>query len=167
VIQVLKREGQMKSLLILFACVVGSGFGQQPAVDKAFFGAWNLDMSRSKFPPGNAPKGGRVDINQNGYVSTEQDPPAGSPTSVALAFVRGECYLIGPFGPTSSCTFPNNDNPRRPSWTVKLGNGVVYKYESELVGETTLTVKTSSTSGPIVVERVYTKATQPPVSTKK
>jgi hypothetical protein len=168
VIQVLGREKQMKSLLILFACLVDSGFGQQPAADKAFFGAWNLDMSKSKFAPGSAPKGAQLIINQNGYVVTFQDPPAGMPHIYAVAAIGGECYLIGSFPPTLSCT-NNLDTPRRGNLSIKQGDAVVVKLESELVGETTIRVKQSVASpagGPAISELVYTKA-PPPVSTKK
>jgi hypothetical protein len=65
----------MKRLLILFGCVVGSCFGQQAPGDKAFLGVWNLDLSKSKFPPGMAPKGSQIFVNQNGYVVANQDPP--------------------------------------------------------------------------------------------
>jgi hypothetical protein len=159
----------MKSLLILFGCVVGSCFGQQPTPDKAFFGVWNLDASKSNFAPGNGPKGGQAIINQNGFVVTFQDPPVGWPQSYSVANVHGECYLIGPFPPTFSCT-ADNDNPRRGTLSIKQGDAVVVKLESELVGETTLRVKNtlaSPTGGPVTIELVYTKATQPPVSTKK
>jgi hypothetical protein len=160
----------MKSLLILFGCVVGSCFGQQqPPKDKAFFGVWNLDVSKSNFAPGNAPKGGQVIIDQNGYVVMFQDPPVGIPHMYSVANVHGECYLIGTLPPTSSCT-ANTDNPRRSTLSIKQGDAVVAKMESELVGETTMKVKNtlaSPTGGPVIIEMVWTKATQPPVSTKK
>jgi hypothetical protein len=167
--QVPRREKQMKSLLILLACVVGSCFGQQPTYDKAFLGVWNLDVSKSNFAHGNGPKGGQVIANQNGYVVTFQDPPAGVPHSYAVATIGGECYLIGSFPPTFSCT-DNLDTPRRGTLSIKQGDAVVVKLESELVGETTVRVKqtvASPAGGPVISELVYTKAPQPPVSTKK
>jgi len=72
----------MKNLMILLGCVVGSCFGQQPTPDKALIGVWNLDLSKSNFAPGSAPKGGQVIFSQNGYVATFQDPPAGRRTSM-------------------------------------------------------------------------------------
>jgi hypothetical protein len=169
VIQVLRREKQMKSLLILFACVVGSGFRQQPAVDKAFFRVWNLDMSKSKFAPGSAPKRGQFISNQNGSVVTFQDPPAGTPHIYAVATIGGECYLIGSFPPTLSCT-DNLDTPRRGTMSIKQGDTVMVKLESDLVRETTVRIKqtvASPAGGSVISELVYTKAPQPPVSTKK
>ena len=83
----------MKSLLILFGCVAGSCFGQQAA--QAFWGTWNLDVAKSKFVPGNAPKGQQVIINQNGYVATTYSS-VGEPDTRAVAFVGQGCYLIGP-----------------------------------------------------------------------
>jgi hypothetical protein len=167
----LSEEGKpkMKSLLILFGCVVGLCFGQQPTYDKALFGLWNLDVSKSNFAPGNAPKGGQVIFSQNGYVATFQDPPPGAPRIYAVAIVGGECYLIGSFPPTFSCT-ANVESPRRGILSMKQGDAVVVKLESELVGETTVRVKqtvASPAGGPVISELVYTKAPQPPVSTKK
>jgi hypothetical protein len=159
----------MKSLLILFGCVVCSCFGQQPTFDKALFGVWNLDLSKSKFAGGNAPKGGQAIFNQNGYLVTFQDPPAGVPHIYAAAIIHGECYLIGSFPPTFSCT-ANIESPRRGTLGIMPGDAVVVKLESELVGETTVRVKNtlvSPTGEPSVVELVYTKAMQPMASTKK
>jgi hypothetical protein len=45
------------------------------SVDKAFLGVWNLDLSKSKFPPGMAPKGSQIFVNENRYVVANQDPP--------------------------------------------------------------------------------------------
>jgi hypothetical protein len=129
----------MKCLLIVFACVVGSCFGQQPTYDKALFGVWNLDLAKSKFPPGMAPKGSQVYVNQNGYVVTNQDAPPGfAPPAVGVAFIGGQCYLIGLLGP--SCT-ANMDNPRRGSLNIKMGDAVVATIETEFQGDTTMTVK--------------------------
>ena len=159
----------MKSLLILFACLVGSGFGQQPS--QAFWGTWNLDVAKSKFVSGNAPKGQQVIVNQNGYVMTTY-PAVGEAQSRAVVFVGKGCYLIGPpdGAPPWSCTNNTNDSSR-PRWNIKQGDAVIMKLEAELVGPTSMTVKTtnqSSSTGPqIISEAVYTKATQPPVSTKK
>jgi hypothetical protein len=89
---------------------------------------------------------------------------------VGVAFIGGQCYLVGPFGPTTSCT-ANIDTPRRGTLSIKQGDAVMVKIETELQGDTTMTVKqtnlTSPTGEPSVVELVYTKATQPPASTKK
>lgn len=158
----------MKSLPILFGCVVGSCFGQQPS--QAFWGTWNLDVAKSKFVSGNAPKGQQVIINENGYVFTTY-PAAGEPQTRAVAFVGEGCYLIGPpGGPTMSCT-NNTDDPRRPRWNIKQGEAVIMKLEAELVGPTRIMVRTtnpaSSTGPQVISEAVYTKATQPPVSTEK
>lgn len=159
----------MKSLLILFGCVAGSCFGQQPA--QAFWGTWNLDVAKSKFVSGEAPKGQQVIINQNGYVVTTY-PSVGEPDSRAVAFVGQGCYLIGPPGgaPPWSCT-NNTEDQNRPRWKIKQGEAVIMKLEAELVGPTSMMVKTTnlaSATGPQVIsEAVYTKATQPPVSTKK
>jgi hypothetical protein len=159
----------MKSSLVLFLCFAGTCFGQQqPPVDKAFIGVWNLDVSKSKYAPGTAPKGGVVIVNHNGYVATYQEPAPGSPQALAVAIVRGECYLIGSFSPTSSCT-ANTSNPRRPSLTLKLTEAVI-KMESELTGEATMIVRstlTPSTGGSITSDSVYTRATQPPAPAKK
>ena len=158
----------MKGLTLVFACAVGSCFGQQAPVDKAFLGVWNLDLSKSKFPPGMAPKGSQIFVNQNGYVVRNQDPPPGSPPAVGVAFVGGQCYLVGPLGP--SCTV-NADNPRRPILNIKMGDAVVLKIETELQGDTTMTVKetnlASPSGSPVVRELVYTKVTQAPDATKK
>jgi hypothetical protein len=156
----------MKILSLTFVCFVASCFGQQPSIDKAFFGTWNLDVAKSKFP-GQAPKGGQAVINQNGYIATLQDPAPGTAPAVAVALVRGECYIIGHLG--MSCT-ADTSNPRRGLLNIKLGDTPFQKVESELKGETTLTVKTTtltSPNGPLVTEGVYTKAAQPPAPAKK
>lgn len=157
----------MKSLLILFACVVGSCFGQQPS--QPFWGTWNLDVAKSKFVSGDVPKRQQVIVNRNGYVVTTY-PPVGEPQNRAVAFVGQECYLIGPpDGPPMSCTTNSND-PRHPSWNIKQGEAVIMKLEAELVGPRSMRVKTtnpaSSPSPQVISEAVYTKV-QPPVSTKK
>jgi hypothetical protein len=170
VIEILRRKEQMKSLLILFACLVGSCFGQQqPSQD--FWGTWNLDVAKSKFVSGNAPKGQQVIANQNGYVTTTY-PAVGEPQTRAVAFVGKGCYLIGPpdGGTPWSCT-NNTEDPRRPRWNIKQGDTVIMKLEVELMGPTSIMVKTtnpSSSTGPQVIsEAVYRKATQTSVSTKK
>jgi hypothetical protein len=159
----------MKGSLILFACVVGSCFGQQLQADKAFLGVWNLDLSKSKFPPGMTPKGSQIYANQNGYVVVNQDPPPGfAPPAVGVAFVGGQCYLIG--GQMGLACTANLDNPRRPSLNIKMGDAIVVKVETELQGDTTMTVKQTNLtapSGPVVSELVYTKVPQAPAATKK
>jgi hypothetical protein len=82
----------MKSLPILFGCVLGLCFGRRAVSTRHFSGVWNLDLSKSNFAPGTAPKGGQVIFNQNGYVVTFQDPPAGLPHMYSVAIVHGECY---------------------------------------------------------------------------
>jgi hypothetical protein len=151
----------MKSLLILFALVVGSCFGQQPPYEKGFLGVWNLDLSKSKFPPGAAPKGQQIIVNENGYVIATQDPPPGSPSLVAVAIVRGECYVIG--AAPVQCTV-DAKNPRQPVITIKQGDTMIAKGEPELVGETTMRVKNTNflPTGPVATEGVYTKVPPSP-----
>jgi len=154
----------MKALPLLFVCVVASCFGQ--SIDKAFFGTWNLDVAKSKFP-GQAPKGGQVFVNQDGYIAAWQDPAPGTPPAVAVALVRGECYIIGHLG--MSCT-SDTSNPRRGLLNIKVGDTPFQKVESELKGETTMTVKITtltSPNGPQVTEGVYTKAAPPSAPAKK
>jgi hypothetical protein len=138
-------------------CVVGACFGQQASVDKAFFGVWNLDLTKSKFGPGTGPKSGQVFVNQNGYVVSNQDAPAGMPPAVGVAIIRGECYVVGHLG--LSCT-ANTDNPRRPNIDINMGDAVMIKTEIDLQGDTTMKVKQTnlaSPNGPIVIDLVYRK----------
>jgi len=158
----------MKGLTLVFACVVGLCFGQQATIDKAAFGVWKLDLSKSKFPTGMAPKGSQVFVNQNGYVVVNQDPPPGFGLPAAgVAVVGGQCYLVGPVG--LSCEA--NTDGRRLSVNIKMGDAVVVKIETELVSETTMTVKqtnlASPSGSPIISEMVYTKVTQAPAATKQ
>jgi hypothetical protein len=151
----------MKSLLILCALVAGSCFGQQPGYEKGFVGVWNLDLSKSKFPPGAAPKGQQVIVNENGYVIATQDPPPFTPSLVAVAIVRGECYVISAV--TVQCTV-DAKNPRQPVITIKQGDTVIMKGEPELVGETTMRTKSTNftPNGQVVTEGVYTKVPPSP-----
>jgi hypothetical protein len=158
----------MKGLPLVFVCLVGSCFGQQTVGDKAFWGTWNMDVAKSKFAPGRVPpKSAQTVVNQNGYVAT-QEGGTGAPPSLAVALVRGECYLIGPFPPVVSCIV-NTENPRRPIISIKEGDKVTRKSEVELVGETTLTVKTTiqTPGGTVLEEAVYTKAAPTPAPAKK
>ena len=151
----------MRRWLIGFACVVGSCFGQQPPYEKGFFGVWNLDLSKSKFPPGGAPKGQQIVVNENGYIVSTQGPPPWAPSLAAIAIVRGECYVIS--APSVQCT-ADAKNPRQPVITIKQGDKVIEKGEVELGGETTMRVKLTDflPNGPVVTEGVYTKVVQSP-----
>src|SRR3954447_13760716 len=117
----------MKGSLFIFVCVVGSCFGQQEQViDKAYWGVWNLDVAKSKFapPPGSTPpKSVQVIVNQNGYISTQQGA-TNSPPAVALALVKGECFPVGPFSPTDSCTI-TMDGSKKPTITLKLATATI------------------------------------------
>jgi hypothetical protein len=157
----------MKGLTLVFACVVGL-FGQQAPINKAALGVWNLDLSKSKFPTGMAPKGSQVFVNQNGYVVVNQDAPPGfGPPAAGVAVIGGQCYLVGLIGPSCEA----NTDGRRGSVNFKMGDAVVVKIETELVSDTTMTVKqtnlASPSGSPIVSEMVYTKVTQAPAATKK
>jgi hypothetical protein len=157
----------MKSLLLLFALVIGSCFGQQPAFEKGFEGVWNLDLSKSKFPAGAAPKGQQIIVNENGYIIATQDPPPFTPSLVAVAILRGECYVIGAV--PVQCTI-DAKNPRQPVITIKQGETVIMKGEPELVGQTTMRSKSTNftPNGPVAVEAIYTKVPlSPPAAPPK
>jgi hypothetical protein len=157
----------MKGLPLVFVCLVGSCFGQQPVVNNAFLGTWNMDVAKSKFAPGAVPpKSAQVVVNQNGYVATQQGGTG--PSSLAVAVVRGDCYLIGPFPPTVSCSV-NSENPLRPIISFKDGDKVTRKVEVEIVSATTHIVKTTiqTPTGPVLEEAVYTKAAPPSAPAKK
>lgn len=59
----------MKGFLgaLTLACCLGST-AHALAVDKAFYGLWDLNVGKSKFGLGPAPKAGMVSWNRNGYA---------------------------------------------------------------------------------------------------
>ena len=135
----------MKRLLFIFACVVGSCFGQIE-VDKAYLGAWSMDVPKSKFPAGIVPpKSALLIVSEHGYVATQQGG-TNAPPVFAVALVGGKCYLIGPFPPMTSCA-TNMDNPKRPIISIKEGDKETRRAEVQLAGET-MTVKTTIIASP-------------------
>jgi hypothetical protein len=155
---------KLSASILLLLIAAGSSFGQQ--LDKAFYGRWNLDLTKSKFGSDMRPKMSSVLISPEGWVATSYFE-AGFLDAYAVASKSGVgCTLIG-FPPEFSCEFKLADS-RHGTFTVKQGGKTVQQTEVELRDENTFTIKQTATTpkGPIVDEGFYQKA-KPPAATKK
>lgn len=100
-------------------------------LDKAFYGRWNMNLSKSKITSRpDLPKISYMIIGLEGWISM-QYTDKGILAGYAVAFkADGGCTLIG-FAAGLSC-FMKISDPQHASWTVKQGDRIVQTFDVEL-----------------------------------
>jgi hypothetical protein len=106
-------------------------FGQQ--IDAALRGDWNLNVTKSTFGPGPAPKGGHVSWTEHGWVFAIVTPGGGVYADAVLT--DNGCTLIGV--PSEYSCQIEVLNPRHIRLTMKQGQSVRRVGDIELVDNNT------------------------------
>jgi hypothetical protein len=118
---------------------------QQPKIDPAFFGFWNLEVARSDFGGQPSPKSGQVDWGDHGWAFALVLADGGIFTD-AVATDQG-CAYIGPS--VLSCEY-EVVTPRHVRITMKLGKKVIRVGDIELIEQdvTQTTHRVTPSDGP-------------------
>jgi hypothetical protein len=155
----LLRTGKLP---ILLAVIAVSCFGQQ--LDKAAYGRWNLDITKSKLS--NPPKVGTIAVEPDGWVAASYFE-TGRLVAFAVKTDGTSCTVIG-LGPGLSCSMTISD-PRHVSVIMTQGENVVRRIDVVLEGSNVFTAKDviTTANGQRTAELVYERMTDSSPANKR
>lgn len=122
------RRSTMKYLQLILLTVTAALFAQTPANDPAV-GTWKLNVAKSKFHPGPAPKSVTVTIGQDGKVTVNETSAEGKDMSFSFTPAEGNPVPIDGMDGTTISQKRIDDHTFEHTWTTGAmtmhGKGVI------------------------------------------